>query len=141
VGEWFYTSGEDRIFPRGLPVGWVKKVGGDKTYKEILLVPSGPSRGMEELLVVLEGVHQSLPAEPATAGSAPLLAPPAGPPAVPAAGAAQAAGPGTEADRLLEKYRKSAESRGGAYGDNPESRKPPQAAPTPAAPRPAKVKP
>ncbi len=66
VGEWFYTSGEDRIFPRGLPVGRVKTVGGDRTYKEIVLIPSGPARGMEELLVVLEGVHQSLPAEQAT---------------------------------------------------------------------------
>jgi rod shape-determining protein MreC len=152
VGEWFYTSGEDRIFPRALPVGRVKKVGGDKTYKEILLTPSGPARGMEELLVVLEGVHQSLPAEPATAGSVPLLAPPNGPAAAPAAGPAQAVAPGTDADRLLEKYRKSAESRGGAYGDNPESRKPsvagPPAGPTappvkppPAPPRPATVKP
>jgi rod shape-determining protein MreC len=142
VGEWFYTSGEDRIFPRGLPVGRVKTVGGDKTYKEILLVPSGPARGMEELLVVLEGVHQSLPAEEATAGSAPLLAPPTSPTAVPAAGPTPAAGSGTEADRLLEQYRKRAESRGGAYGDNPESRKPSQAgAPAPAAPRPATVKP
>jgi rod shape-determining protein MreC len=140
VGEWFYTSGEDRIFPRGLPVGRVKSVRGDKTYKEILLTPSGPARGMEELLIVLEGVHQSLPAEPATAGSAPLLAPPTSPAAVPAAGPPQAAGSGTQADQLLEKYRKSAESRGGAYGDNPESRKPPPAAPAPAAPPPAKVK-
>jgi rod shape-determining protein MreC len=158
VGEWFYTSGEDRIFPRGLPVGRVKTVGGDKTYKEILLVPSGPARGMEELLVVLEGVHQSLPAEQATTGTAPLLAPPTSAAAVPAAGPAQAAGSGTEADRLLEKYRKRAESRGAAYGDNPESRKPPEAGPpagqanpratapakpplTQAAPRPATVKP
>ena len=154
VGEWFYTSGEDRIFPRGLPVGRVKTVGGDRTYKEIVLVPSGPARGMEELLVVLEAVHQSLPAEQATAGSAPLLAPPNSPAAEPAAGPAQAAGSATEADRLLEQYRKRAESRGGAYGDNPESRKPPPAGspagpaaspvkppPTPAAPRPATVKP
>ena len=26
AGEWFYTSGDDRIFPRGFPVG-VAKVG------------------------------------------------------------------------------------------------------------------
>ena len=25
-GEWFYTSGDDRIFPRGFPVGVVKAV-------------------------------------------------------------------------------------------------------------------
>lgn len=154
VGEWFYTSGEDRIFPRGLPVGRVKTVGGDKTYKEIVLVPSAPARGMEELLVVIEAVHQSLPAEQATAGSAPLLAPPTAPATAPAAGPAQATGPGTQADRLLEQYRKRAESRGGAYGDNPESRKALQAGPpaspaappvkpplTPVAPRPATVKP
>ena len=155
VGEWFYTSGEDRIFPRGLPVGRVKSAGGDKTYKEIVLIPSGPARGMEELLVVLEAVHQSLPSETATAGSAPLLAPPTtGTAGVPAAGPAQAVVSGTEADRLVEQYRKRAESRGGAYGDNPESRKPPETGPpagpatptakpplTPAAPRPATVQP
>ena len=26
VGEWFYTSGDDRIFPRGFPAGVVKEV-------------------------------------------------------------------------------------------------------------------
>ena len=26
VGEWFYTSGDDRIFPQGFPVGVIKAV-------------------------------------------------------------------------------------------------------------------
>ena len=157
VGEWFYTSGEDRIFPRGLPVGRVKTVGGDKTFKEIVLVPSGlragdggiagGSRGRPP--VASRGAGDGR--QRAAAGAAHCSG---GRASAPAAGPAQAAGPGTTADRLLEQYRKRAESRGGAYGDNPESRKPPPAGspagpatapvkptPTPAAPRPATVKP
>src|ERR1700683_937616 len=39
-GEWFYTSGDDRIFPRGFPVGQVSAARNGKTFKEIYLKPS-----------------------------------------------------------------------------------------------------
>ena len=55
-GEWFYTSGEDRIFPRGLPVGQVKSVAEGQPFKEVVLKPSGLARGLEEVLIVLAGV-------------------------------------------------------------------------------------
>jgi rod shape-determining protein MreC len=32
-GDWFYTSGDDRIFPRGMPVGVVKSVRPGQPYK------------------------------------------------------------------------------------------------------------
>ena len=35
AGEWFYTSGDDRIFPRGFPVGIVKAVRPGQHFKEI----------------------------------------------------------------------------------------------------------
>ena len=127
VGEWFYTSGEDRIFPRGLPVGRVKSVGGDKVYKEIVLAPSGMARGLEEVLIVTGAVHQSIPDEQPATATAPLLPPPItqAPAAAPAEGQpAKPASLGTDADRLLEQYKKRAQSRGGAYGDNPEGLKP-----------------
>ena len=44
VGEWFYTSGDDRIFPRGFPAGVVKQVKDAQPFKEILVEPSGPFR-------------------------------------------------------------------------------------------------
>ncbi len=41
-GEWLYTSGDDRIFPRGFPVGVVKVVRSrGQPFKEILVEPSG----------------------------------------------------------------------------------------------------
>ena len=64
-GDWFYTSGDDRIFPRGLPVGVVKSVRPAQPYKEILLEPSGMASGSpEDVLIVLEGVHQEIPDTP-----------------------------------------------------------------------------
>lgn len=58
VGEKFYTSGDDRIFPKGMPVGEVKVVRPGRTFKEVFVAPSGFSQGLEEVLVVIEGVHQ-----------------------------------------------------------------------------------
>lgn len=127
VGEWFYTSGEDRIFPRGLPVGQVKSVSSGGVFKKIVLAPSGMGRVLEEVLVVLEGVHQQVPEDQPAAGSAPLLPPPdaqqpkaaTSPPATPPAPV------GTDADRLSRKYQKAAESSGRWPGDNPPAAKPP----------------
>lgn len=64
VGEKFFTSGDDRIFPKGMPVGEVKEVRNGRNYKEIFITPYGFQSGLEEVLIVLEGVHQPL-AEPA----------------------------------------------------------------------------
>jgi len=130
VGEWFYTSGQDRLFPRGLPVGQVKSVAAGKTFKEVIVVPSGLARGTEEVLVVLEGVHESLP-EPQPAAAGPVLLPPPSDPSQ--AGSSEPAGPstgpGTDADRLIDKYRTAAQAQGRYYGDNQPAPKTPAAAP------------
>jgi rod shape-determining protein MreC len=131
VGEWFYTSGEDRIFPRGVPVGQVTSVGVGNPFKEVLVAPSGLGRAVEEVLIVLEGVHQLLPEAQAAGGTAPLLPPPPAEQREVKA-PAQNSSPivlGTDADRLLEQYKKAAESQGRAYGDNTPSPKPAEAAP------------
>jgi len=131
VGEWFYTSGEDRIFPRGIPVGQVKSTAAGKTFREIVLTPSSLGRGIEEVLVVTAGVHEEIPT---TEVSAPLLPPPEGEETA----APQAGPPGrapsleTDADRLLDGYRKT----GQAFGDN-ENLRPQQMAPARAAPSPS----
>ena len=49
AGEWFYTSGDDRIFPRGFPVGVVKAVRPGQPFKEILVEPSGMQRGARRM--------------------------------------------------------------------------------------------
>jgi len=132
VGDWFYTSGDDRIFPRGMPVGVVKSVRPGQPYKEIMLEPSGMAHGsLEDVLIVVEGVHQEIPDTPPAnqrvyLGSAPPpLAAPVGDVAAAPAGSpgAETPIPGTEADKARALYQKSADSQdivlgGGATGQN-----------------------
>ena len=61
VGEWFYTAGDDRIFPQGLLAGTVTAVRPGRTVKEIFLSPSGLQHGLEDVLVILEGDHKPIP--------------------------------------------------------------------------------
>ena len=61
VGEMFFTSGDDRIFPKGFPVGKAEVVKAGKNFKQIFVAPSAFQGGLEEVLVVLEGVHQPIP--------------------------------------------------------------------------------
>lgn len=121
--EWFYTSGEDLVFPRGLPVGRVKSVNAGRTFKEVTVEPSGLSRGLGEVLVVLEGVHQPLPgeAEPLASELYVLPAPPSGLAGEPLAGEALV----TDADRLREHYRRLGEAQGHVFGEGPPGSKPP----------------
>jgi rod shape-determining protein MreC len=126
-GDWFYTSGDDRIFPRGLPVGVVKSVRQSQPYREITLDPSGMSAGSpEDVLIVVEGVHQAIPDTPPPNQQVYLAPPP--PPLAPPAGAANEASdgpvsaaathaqPGTEADKTRALYQKAAEGAGIVLG-------------------------
>jgi rod shape-determining protein MreC len=137
-GEWFFTSGEDRVFPRGLPVGQVTSLGAGKTFKEIHLQPSGFSKGIEEVLVVLEGVHQPVPEmETASPGAYMLPAPPEGQPETPAAQKGRPFLATTEADRIREQYRRIGDAQGHVYGEGsaPDFNfKPPGEAPGPSNP-------
>src|SRR6202162_4740262 len=76
VGEWFYTSGDDRIFPKGMPAGQVKSVRPGSPFQEITLGPSGVQNGIEEVLIVLEGVHQQIPEMPNASAAVHLQSPP-----------------------------------------------------------------
>jgi rod shape-determining protein MreC len=128
VGEIFYTSGDDRIFPKGLPVGTVRVSRQGKFFKEIFVSPAAFEKGLEEVLVVLEGVHQQIPDPGSTAASsmqeskllpppptesAPVLPNPEGaPPAQPKTAPAS-----TDADKLLEKYKSLGEQQSVSYGN------------------------
>jgi rod shape-determining protein MreC len=131
-GELFFTSGDDRVFPKGLPVGAANVVRPGKTFKEIYVVPSGFQSGLEEVLIVLEGVHQSLPSTEASTQAAPMLPPP--PAETPADAAAPRTGVpaalGTDADRLRDQYKRAGQAQGhvfGGVGSSPPdfNRKPP----------------
>jgi rod shape-determining protein MreC len=118
-GEWFFTSGDDRIFPKGLPVGEVTTVHQGKTEKEIFVSLSGFKNGLEEVLIIIEGVHAPIPDAPVTNQTVHLLAPP---PAE-AGGDAPSAKPmetgpvSTDADRKKEQYRKLGEQQNHVYGE------------------------
>src|SRR5438270_11416487 len=113
VGEWFFTSGEDRIFPKGFPVGVVSSAQPGQDMKEVRLSLSGAPGGAEEVLVVLEGVHQNLPTAPPVMEAS---VKPLGPPPESDAAHAPDVKPQTEADRIVEKYQSIGKQQEHTYG-------------------------
>jgi rod shape-determining protein MreC len=99
-------------------VGPANVVRAGKTFKEIYLVPSGFQSGLEEVLIVLEGVHQQLPSEQASTQAAPMLPPPPAETPVDAAAprTATPAALSTDADRLREQYKRAGEAQGHVFG-------------------------
>ncbi len=120
VGDWFYTSGDDRIFPRGFPVGIVKSVRAGQPFQEVYVEPSGLQRGLEDVLILIEGVHQAIPDQP-VANQPVYIAPP-----LPAADQA-AVQPiaGTEADKLRAQYKAVGDAQGHVFGVGLPGSKPP----------------
>lgn len=125
-GEWFYTSGDDRIFPKGFPVGQVAAARTGKNFKEVYLNPSGLQSGsVEEVLVLLSGVHQQIPdGEIASPGYKILPAP-----SDSVAGAPQPTGQptalSTDADRLREQYKQVGVEQKHVFGEGIPGSKPP----------------
>jgi rod shape-determining protein MreC len=133
-GEQFFTSGDDRIFPKGLPVGEATVVREGKSYKEIFVTPSGLQNGLEEVLIVTEGVHMPIPEAQPTAQPVHLQEPPpaessdSSPPDDATTDAAPAQAPAlppmqngplnTDADRLVDQYRKIGEAEKHVYGQS-----------------------
>ncbi len=114
-GEFFYTSGEDRIFPKGFPVGRVLASQPGQGMRDIKLKLSGAPAGVEEVLVVLQGVHQIIPSTPPIedTSSAKVLPPP---PPESGSEAPVTAKPQTEADKVLQKYDALGKEQGHSYG-------------------------
>jgi rod shape-determining protein MreC len=112
VGELFYTSGDDRVFPKGLPVGrvTVSKPGG--SLREIFLDPTGLQSGPEEVLIIVQGVHQPIPDDETMATQVYM-----GPPSDTAKeSSARTNTLETDADRLREKYRQIGVAQNHVYG-------------------------
>jgi rod shape-determining protein MreC len=114
IGEAFYTSGEDRIFPKGFPVGKVVSSQPGQGTKDIKLNLSGAPGGIEEVLVVLQGVHQQIPAIPVLQEAAVRMLPP--PPEDSGTKPAQPSKPQTEADKIVEKYDALGKAQAHVYG-------------------------
>ncbi len=126
-GEWFYTSGDDRAFPRGLPVGQAIAVEKGQVLKKIQLAPAGLAGGLNEVLVVLRGVHQPVPAPGVPASGVPLLPPAPAPEETGEPGAPAPLSPRmtTDADRLLETYKAIGSAQGHTFGEGLPGSRPP----------------
>lgn len=138
VGEWFYTSGDDRVFPRGLPVGVVKEAKSGKD-KEILVEPSALRHGsVEDVLIIVQGVHQSIPDTPPVSQPVYIAPPPPSEPTSNAAPVPAAAPPpaGTEADKLRTIYKSVGDAQNHNFGEGPPGSKPPDFTKLPASPLP-----
>jgi rod shape-determining protein MreC len=158
-GEMFFTSGDDRVFPKGMPVGTVTVVKPGKGFKEITVVPTAFQQGLEEVLVVLEGVHQSIPDKSVTPSTPVKILPPpppeggqvisqqpgggapAGAAGTPAAGTPAGSGTdlrsglSTTADRLKDRYKRIGEMQNHTFGEGLPGSKPPDFTLNPDAPK------
>ncbi len=119
-GEMFYTAGDDRIFPKGMPAGKVISTSAGTAFREIAIEPSGLQNGPEEVLIVLEGRHQEVPAAPVA--QTVYLAPGA----APETGKAQPTVPLlTDADRARQKYKQIGEAQNHKFGEGTPGSLPP----------------
>ena len=128
VGESVYTSGDDRIYPKGLRVGEVTRVEMGSDFQEIYVRPYAALDRLDEVLVVVVGVHEALP-PPRPQLSQSLLPLPGpddarpasgvdGPPTVEQLQQMRSPGMGTEADRVVDHYRSVAAAHGVRLGEN-----------------------
>jgi len=115
MGETFYTSGEDRVFPKGLPVGKVTGVHDGGNFQDITVQPTGAEAAPEEVLVILDPVHQTIPEE-ASAETPVFLAPDVSPAANPNDQAPQPNAAITEADKLRAQYQKIGDAQKHEFG-------------------------
>jgi len=77
VGEMFFTSGDDGVFPRGFPAGQVTSAVNGRSSKEIYVTPAGWQGGLDEVLVITEGVHQPIPEQRIASAPVAIMPPPA----------------------------------------------------------------
>lgn len=131
-GELFYTSGEDRVFPKGLPAAKLVSSKESPTYLEIFVQPLGNESAPEEVLVIVDPVHQEIP-EATTADTSVFLGPDPPQPAVtegdPNPGAVNPAGgrggQTTQADKMFEQYKKIGDAQNFKYGEGGPGSAPP----------------
>lgn len=128
IGEPVYTSGDDRVYPKGLRVGEVTRLEMGPDFQEIYVRPFAPLDRLDEVLVVVVGVHQPLPPPRPQISQSLLPLPPAddaapspgleGPQAPLEIRETRSPGMVTEADRVLDRYRSVADAHGVRLGEN-----------------------
>ncbi|MGA2434244.1 MAG: rod shape-determining protein MreC [Bryobacteraceae bacterium] len=124
TGEKFYTSGDDGVFPKGLLAGTAIAVQSGPSSKQVFLDPAALHGGLEEVLIIVEGVHQPIP-DISTASPEIHLQPPAAAAQETPRPDGQAEVAGTEADRLREKYEQIGAAQNHVFGTGLPGSKPP----------------
>jgi len=114
TGELFFTSGEDRIFPKGLPVGKVTSVKDGGNFQDIIVQPAGTETAPEEVLVIVDPVNQSIPDAPAPDTPVFLAPDLKGDDQAPAA---VAGAPTTTAGKLMDQYKKIGDAQKHVFGE------------------------
>src|SRR5215813_2329592 len=75
AGDRILTSGGDRIFPKGLPVGTVAKVSKGTEFIQLTVKPAASLTHLEEVLIITKRVEHEAPAAvPAATRAADILA-------------------------------------------------------------------
>lgn len=127
--ETVYTSGDDRVFPKGLRIGGVTRIERGADFHEIYVEPFAKLDRLDQVLVVTAGVHEPLPPRRRRQVSETLLAPPLEDELAPAA--PHGVEPDdedpmlTDADRLKMRYRGVAAAQDVEIGEmNPGGRTP-----------------
>jgi rod shape-determining protein MreC len=108
AGERLYTSGLDRVFPKGIPVAAITSARQGRTFQDIVVTATGMRKGIEEVLVVLESIHQQVtPQQEETQDqNSQLLALPPEELREASVPEQEKAGLVTEADKIKERYRR-----------------------------------
>jgi rod shape-determining protein MreC len=129
IGEIIYTSGADRIFPKGLPIGEVVDLEQAGDSQTILVRPFAKLDRLDEVLVITQGVHQALP-ERRQAQKPTALLPPASE-TEDGVETALTARPSaldadlTDADRLRRQYERIGAAQGHTFGEGLPGSRPP----------------
>jgi hypothetical protein len=89
-----------------------------KSYKEIFVTPSGLQNGLEEVLIVVEGVHVPVPEAPAASQPVHLQDTPPAESSSTDIAPVQSGPLSTDADRLVDQYRRIGEAEKHVYGQN-----------------------
>jgi rod shape-determining protein MreC len=112
-GETFFTSGDDRIFPRGMPVGKVISVEDGATFQNIYVEPFVAEAAPEEVFVIVDPIHDEIPDAP-PADTPVFLGPDA---QATASGAPPTPSNGTQADKVVDQYKKIGAAQNHTFGE------------------------
>jgi rod shape-determining protein MreC len=121
-GEIFFTSGDDRVFPRGMPAGRITSVEDGAQFQEIYAEPFGAEAAPEQVFVIIDPIHGKIPDVPVT-DSPVFLGPDS--PAASSGDVPPTSSTGTQADKVVDQYKKIGAAQNHVFGEGPPGSIPP----------------